>query len=141
MRHSHNELSVIRKHLSRGILIVVLSLGLATPPSRADNPEKVLIVVGATTAAAAIAVVAAVATAHHRRKKIVITGCVMAGEGGMTITDEGDRNTYSLSGNTAGIKPGDRVQLLGKKVKQKGPDKPLVWEAREVTNDFGGCRP
>jgi hypothetical protein len=140
MHHHHNEDSIIRKKLSRGILIVVLSLGLATP-TRAENSEKVLITIAATTTAAAIAVVVAVATAHHRRKKIVITGCVMAGESGMTVTDEEDRNTYALSGNTAGIKPGDRVQLLGKKVKQKGAGKSLVWDAKEVTNDFGVCRP
>jgi|HubBroStandDraft_1064217.scaffolds.fasta_scaffold114796_2 hypothetical protein len=140
MRHPHNEDSMIGKKLSRGVLIVALSLGLATP-SRADNPEKVLITIAATTTAAAIAVVAAVATAHHRRKKIVITGCVMAGENGMTITDEEDRNTYALSGNTAGIKPGDRVQLVGKKMKQKEADKTLVWDAKEVTRDFGVCQP
>lgn len=139
MRHPNNEDGMIRKKLSRGILIVVLSLGLATP-GRADNPEKVLITIAATTTAAAIAVVVAVAV-HHRRKKIVITGCVMAAENGMTVTDEEDRNTYALSRNTAGIKPGDRVRLLGKKMKPKGPDKRLVWEAKEVTNDFGVCQP
>jgi hypothetical protein len=138
MRHPHNE-GMIRKKLSRGILIVALSLSVATP-TRADNPEKVLITIAATTAAAAIAVVAAVATAHHRRKKIVITGCVVAEEKRMMVTDEEDRNTYALSGNTAGIKPGDRVRLLGKKAKQKGAGKALVWEAKEVTNDFGICR-
>lgn len=139
MPHHHNEDSMIRRKLSRGILIVVLSLGLATP-TRAENPEKVLITIAATTIAAAIAVVAAVAV-HHRRKKIVITGCVMQGENGMTVTDEEDSNTYALSGNTAGIKPGNRVQLRGKKVTQKGVGKPLVWDAKEVTNDFGVCRP
>ena len=139
MRHHQNEANMIRKRLSRGILIVVLSLGLATP-TRAENPEKVLITIAATTTAAAIAVVAAVAV-HHRRKKIVITGCVMQGENGMTVTDEEDGKTYALSGSAAGIKPGDRVQLLGKKVKQKGAGKPLVWDAKEVTSDFGICRP
>jgi hypothetical protein len=138
MRHPDNE-GMIRKKLSRGILIVALSLGLATP-TRADNPEKVLITIAATTAAAAIAVVAAVAV-HHRHKKIVITGCIVAGGNGMAVTDEEDSNTYALSGNTAGIKPGERVQLLGKKVKQKGAGKPLVWDAKEVTTDFGVCRP
>jgi len=123
-----------------GILIVVLSMSLAIP-ARANTPETVLIVVAATTIAAAIAIVVTVASVHHRRKKIVITGCVISGERGMTVTDEDDRKLYALSGNTTGIKPGDRMTLQGKKVKPKGPDKTLVWEAKEVIKDFGVCQP
>jgi hypothetical protein len=115
-------------------------VGLATP-ARADNPEKVLIVIAATTAAAAIAVVVTVASVHHRRKKIVITGCVISGDNGMTVTDEEDRKTYAISGNGTGIKPGDRVKLEGKRVKPKSPDKTFVWEAKEVIKDFGVCQP
>jgi hypothetical protein len=129
-----------QKCLLCGILIVALSVGLAMP-ARADNPAKLLIVIAATTAAAAIAVFVTVASVHHRRKKIVITGCVIAGEKGMTVTDEEDRKTYALSGDTTGIKPGDRMRLLGKKVKPKGPDKTLVWEAKEMIKDFGVCQP
>jgi hypothetical protein len=124
----------------RELLIVVLSAGLAMP-ARADNPEKVLIVITATTAAAAIAVVATVASLHHRRKKIVITGCVVTGANGMTVTDEDDRKIYALSGDTTDIKPGDRMRLEGKKVKPKGPNQTLVWEAKEVIKDFGVCQP
>jgi predicted TIM-barrel fold metal-dependent hydrolase len=62
----------------------------------------------------AIAVVATVASVHHRRKKIVITGCVISGENGMTVTDEEDRKIYALSGNMTDIKPGDRMKLEGK---------------------------
>ena len=122
-----------------GVLIVALTVGFATP-ARADKPATVLIVVAATTVAAAIAVVALVSV-HHKRKKIVITGCVIAAEKGMTLTDEEDKKLYMLSGDTIGIKPGDRVKLLGKKVKPKGPDKTRVWEAKEVIKDFGVCQP
>ena len=59
----------------------------------------------------------------------------------MTITDEKDKQVYALSGNTAGIKPGDRMKLQGKKVKSKGADKTLVWEAKAVPKDFGVCEP
>jgi hypothetical protein len=128
------------KYFRRRILIFVLSVGLALP-ARADNPEKVLILIGATTTAAAVAVVVAVASVHHRRKKIVITGCVISGETGMSVTDEEDRNSYALSGNTTGITPGDRVRLRGKKMKLKGFGKTLAWEAKEVIKDFGVCQP
>jgi uncharacterized membrane protein len=123
----------------RELLIVVLSVALAMP-ARADNPEKVLIVIAATTTAAAIAVVATVASVH-RRKKIVITGCVISGEKGMTVTDEEDKKTYALFGDTTDLKRGDRMRLEGKKVKPKGPDKTFVWEAKDVIKDFGVCPP
>jgi hypothetical protein len=129
-----------QKCFRRELLIVVLSVGLAMP-ARADNPEKVLIAIAATTTAAAIAVVVTVASVHHRRKKIVITGCVISGENGMTVTDEEDRKIYALSGNMTDIKPGDRMKLEGKKVKLKSPDKTFVWEAKEEIKDFGVCQP
>jgi hypothetical protein len=132
--------SMIQKCFWRELLIVVMSAGLAMP-ARADNPEKVLIVIAATTAAAAIAVIATVASVHHRRKKIVITGCVISGEKGMTVTDEEDRKIYGLSGDTTDIKPGDRIRLEGKKATPKSPDKTFVWEVKEVINNFGVCQP
>ena len=59
----------------------------------------------------------------------------------MTITDEKDKQPYALSGNTAGIKPGDRMRVQGKKVESKRANKTLVWEAKAVFKDFGVCQP
>jgi hypothetical protein len=59
----------------------------------------------------------------------------------MTVTDEKDKQIYALSGNTTGIKPGDRMKLQGKKVKSKGADHTVVWEAKAVAKDFGVCQP
>lgn len=123
-----------------GVLIVALTLGLATP-TQAVDPEGVLIIIAAATAAAAIAAVVTVASVQRKHKKIVITGCVIAGEKGMTLTDEEDRKPYALSGDTTGIKPGDRMRLLGKKLKPKGSAKTRIWEAKEVIKNFGVCQP
>jgi hypothetical protein len=128
------------KHSWTGILIVVLSVGRVTP-ARAANAEKALIVIAATTTAAAISVVAIVAGVHHRRKKIAITGCVISGENGMTVTDEEDSKIYALIGDAKDIKPGDRMMLEGKKVKPQGHDKASIWEAKAVIKDFGVCQP
>jgi hypothetical protein len=57
----------------------------------------------------------------------------------MTVTDEKDKEIYALSGDTTGVKVGDRMKLQGKKVKSKGPDKTLAWEAKKVAKDFGAC--
>ena len=124
----------------RGILIVVLSVALAQP-ARAAKTETVLIVVAAATAAAAIAALAIISSVQHRHKKILITGCVTAAENGMTLTDEEDNRSYTLSGETADLKPGDRMKLQGKKLKQKRSGKTPVWETSMVVADFGVCQP
>jgi len=126
----------------RGVLIVVLTLALATP-ARADGLQTAEdeIVIGIVVVTAAIVVLTTVLILHYKSKKTAITGCVISGDNGMTVTDEKDRRTYALSGNTTGIKPGDRMRLQGKAVKPKSPEKTLVWEAKEVTKDFGVCPP
>lgn len=123
-----------------GVLIIALGVGLATPARastlQTDSHE---IVIGIVAVVAALVVVVVVAI--HYSKKRAITGCVIPGENGMSVTDEKDRQVYELSGNTTGIKPGDRMKLHGKKAKSKGGDKTLVWEAKDVTKDFGVCQP
>jgi len=124
-----------------GILIIALAVALATP-ARADtlktDAHEIEIGIGVAAAAVVILVVLAI---HYSTKKRAITGCVTSGANGMSITDERDRQVYVLSGSTTDIKPGDRVRLHGKKLKSKGADKTLVWEAQEVTKDFGVCQP
>jgi hypothetical protein len=78
---------------------------------------------------------------HESRKNRTITGCVKSWENGMTtITDEQDGQVYTLSGDTAGIKRGDRMKLNGKKAKPKGDQSP-EWVATSVAQDFGVCQP
>jgi len=77
----------------------------------------------------------------HYSKKRAITGCVVSGQNGMTLIDEKDKQIYMLSGDTTGIKLGDRIKLKGKKVKPKAPDKALVWEASQMSKNYGACSP
>jgi hypothetical protein len=125
-----------------GVLVVVLSFVLVMP-AEAQNSGKIVsngtiagVIVGVAAGVAVIAIVAV-----HYSKKRTITGCVNSGDSRMTVTDEKDRQVYVLSGDTAGIKPGNRIKLQGKKVKSTGPEKPLGWEARKVAKDFGVCQP
>ena len=128
------------RDLWRWVLIVALNVVLITP-ARADKlqTEGEEIVIGIVAVAAAL-VVGTVLIIHYSKKR-TITGCVSSGETGMTVTDEKDKQIYALSGNTAGIKLGDRIRLQGKKVTPKSADKTLVWETREVKRDFGLCQP
>jgi hypothetical protein len=126
--------------LGRGVLIVALSVVVVTP-AQADKlqTEGEEIVIGIVAVSAAL-VVGTVLIIHYSKKR-TMTGCVSAGETGMTVTDEKDKQIYALSGNTVGIKPGDRMRLQGKKVEPKSPDKTPVWETRQVNRDFGLCQP
>jgi hypothetical protein len=130
-----------QKIIWRAVLIVALSLALATP-AKADNLDNAArnIIIGIVAVTATVAVVVTVLVMHYSKKR-TITGCVKSGDKGMTVTDEKDQQVYALSGNTAGVIPGDRMKLQGEKVKSKGPDKTLVWEANNVIKDFGVCHP
>lgn len=131
---------MIEKSLGRALLVVVLCAALVAP-ARADLKSQVDNgIVAAVAVAAAIGVVAAILIVHYSKKRTV-TGCITSGPNGMTVADEKDRQIYALSGNTAAIAPGERMRLHGKKIKSKGPDKTLVWEATGVAKDFGVCKP
>jgi hypothetical protein len=98
------------------------------------------IVIGIVAVSVAVVVIAVVVV-HESRKKRTVTGCVTSGANGMSVTDERDKRIYSLSGNTADIKLGDRVTLQGKKAKPKDANAPLTWEVNKETRDFGVCQP
>jgi hypothetical protein len=124
------------------VLIVALSFVLCIPVEAqssgkiVSNGTIVGVVVGVVAGVAVIAILAV-----HYSKKRTITGCVNSGATGMTVTDEKDKQIYALSGDTANIKPGDRMTLQGKKARSKRSDKTLVWDATKVTKDFGVCQP
>jgi hypothetical protein len=126
------------------VLIIALSAVLvihaqATTSLKTQGDE---IVIGVAAAAATVAVLITVLVLHHNRSQSkTITGCVASKESGMSIIDEKDKKTYTLSGNTGDIKPGDRMKLQGKKVKLTGPQKTAGWEATKVAEDYGVCQP
>ena len=131
---------MIQKLLGQGVLIAALSVALATP-ARANqlqtNSDE--IVAGIVVVCAGIAVVATVLILHyhHKPKSRTITGCVNSVANGMIVTNEKDKQTYAMSGNTASIKQGDRVTLEGKPY---GPSNRLVFEVQRVIRDFGACQ-
>lgn len=127
----------------QGLLILLLCWALATPARAQSGGEKIVsngtivgVIVGVVAAVAVLAIVAI-----HYSKKRTITGCVSLEGSGLTITDEKDNQPYTLTGNTGGIKPGDRMKVQGKKVESKGSNKNLVWETKAVSKDFGVCHP
>lgn len=133
---------VILRSIARAALIIVLCAALATP-ARADKLQSDAhnIEVGIVVVVAAIVVVTIFLVRHDAKKDRTITGCVTSAGSRLTIADENDKETYEIAGNTAGITPGDRIKLKGRKVKSKSPDHTHVLVATKVTKDFGVCQP
>jgi hypothetical protein len=95
-------------------------------------------IIAGIVAAIAVVVIVAVVVVHKGSEKRTVTGCVKSGADGMTVIDDGDKRIYALSGNTAGINPGERLRLQGRKIKN---GKTLEWETRRVSADLGVCQP
>jgi hypothetical protein len=125
--------------LLRAVLIVALSVALAAP-ARAESIQTAgkQIEVGIVVVSVAVGVLVTFLILHYKGKRSTLTGCVTSGANGTTVTDEKDQRIYTLSGDPVGVKPGDRMTLVGKR-KQSG--KTHVFEAYSVIKDFGACPP
>jgi hypothetical protein len=120
-------------------VIFVLCLALAKE-ARADSlkTDGELIIVAVVAVAAAIVVVTVLVVKQAKGR--TITGCVNSGASGMLVTDEKDKRVYVLSGDTAGVKPGERMSLTGRKIKADS-GATLVWQTKKVSKDLGSCQP
>jgi hypothetical protein len=95
------------------------------------------ITAGIIVAGVAVGVLVTFLVIHYRHKSSSITGCVISGPNGTSLTDENDKRTYALSGNTAAVKPGERIRLEG----QKDRSGTLSFDVQRVGKVFGACRP
>jgi hypothetical protein len=127
------------KQLGRIALIAILSLALASNAS-ADglNANSQHLLEGAV-AAVAVIVVVSILVIHHYASSHTVTGCVGSPEnGGLSLTSEKDHHIYLLSGDTTGVKSGERMTLHLKRIKVKGSSSPS-WEMKTIGKDFGVC--
>jgi len=97
-------------------------------------------VIAAAVAVIAVVVVVTVILVHQAASNRTVTGCVTSAPNGMLVTSEKDKRVYTLFGENAALKPGDRMTLHLKKIKTKGSNT-LMWETNKVTKDFGACQP
>ena len=130
-----------QKLLWRGVLIVALSVAIAKP-ARADqlqtNVDEIVAGIVVVSAAIAVGVTLLILHQRHKPKSGTITGCIDSGANGASVTNEKDKQNYALSGNTVGVKQGDRMTLQGK---PKDSGQTPVFEVQKVTRDFGACQP
>jgi hypothetical protein len=84
-------------------------------------------------AAAGGAAVLFLALHHHG----AITGCVRPGSDGLRIVDEKKNKSYMLSSDSIALKPGEIVQVKGKK--SSDHDGALGFQATKVVKSLGSC--
>ena len=92
-------------------------------------------IIGGVVAGGAAAVGGLLYWKHHHAAKL--QGCVSGS--GDKLVNEKDNQTYSLSNpQNETLKPGERVQLSGKKAKDDGSGQP-TFEVRKLSKDLGQC--
>jgi hypothetical protein len=66
-----------------------------------------------------------------------IKGCVAESPTGLQIVSDGDQLAYALTGETGGIKAGERVKLGG--TKTKGDANYRKFTVKKVDREYGAC--
>ena len=97
--------------------------------------QVVGVVIGIVAVTAAITVGVVYAVKH----KPSVTGCAVEGPSGLTLRNEADSQSLVLTGNTAGIKPGDRVKVNGKREKEAKGSTTRGFVVADLKRDYGKC--
>jgi hypothetical protein len=103
-----------------------------TAPSGGYGSSGKAIGIGVGAAAGGAAVLF-LALHHHG----AITGCVRPGTDGLRIVDEKKNKSYALSSDSIALKPGEMVQVTGKKSSEQGGA--LSFQAKKVVKSLGSC--
>ncbi|MGB6134708.1 MAG: hypothetical protein WCC14_15235 [Acidobacteriaceae bacterium] len=106
-----------------------------TPIGGVTKSDAVWIVVGIAAVGAGVGIGVFYAL-HHGHS---LNGCAMSGTNGLELQNRGDRQTYALIGEVAGIKPGDRVRVAGKKEKKSVADG-QSFVVEKLIRDYGPCK-
>lgn len=72
-------------------------------------------------------------------RKPSITGCVRSADGTNSLTNEKDKNSYTLVDAGSRLKPGERLTLQGRKKKDKSGK--LTFQVKKIKHDYGVCQP
>lgn len=121
-------------------LLIPLFFLLTAPVAKADLPYSSNNAKNAGVIIGGVAVVAGIGfliyySVHHGQS---LKGCVASTPDGLQLVNERDQRSYDLTGETASIKPGDRVRVKGKKIKGDPNHKQFV--VTKLPKDYGVCR-
>jgi hypothetical protein len=73
-------------------------------------------------------------TMRHRG---MVTGCVQSANDGLRLVDDKKKQSYTLFLDGADVKPGELVELRGKKAKDGSGDQ--SFQAKKLVKNLGGC--
>ena len=96
-------------------------------------------VVGAAIGIGAVIAVAIIVSVEINRSHHVLTGCVVTSSNGLDLHTS-DGKIYSLEGDAASIKVGDKVKLHGTKIKKAKDSTGLgVFKVEKLNRSYGPC--
>jgi hypothetical protein len=95
-------------------------------------------VVGIGVGVAAVGALIGIGVFYGVKHNHSVTGCALSGPDGITLTSDSDKQTYTLIGDMAGIKPGNRVRVSGKRRKASSAAT-RQYLVEKVSRDFGPC--
>jgi hypothetical protein len=104
--------------------------GYVAPKSGYGSGKAIGIGVGAAAAGAGVLFLAL----HHHG---AVTGCVRQTDDGLRLVDEKNNKSYALEAGSVDVKPGDRVELKGKKSSGNGGAQ--MFEPTKVVKSLGSC--
>ena len=138
----------------RPALIIALCLALSSPASGQScrGPQGQLSPCVGSNTGAIIGIVAGVVGSvalfyflRHNPKKdqkvmqASVVGCVQKTDAGIFLKNEKDKLTYGIIADTVDLKNGERVELTGRKYKDK--EGKLNVDVDALVQDFGPCTP
>lgn len=104
--------------------------GVYTPPKGGYSSSTGAAIGGA----AAAGVVVAYLVMRSRRSTV---GCVEKSGNGLKFVTNKNKKTYSLDAGSLDLKPGERVKLTGKKVKDSSGA--AEFTAKKLVKEYGSC--
>src|SRR5260370_3264865 len=115
--------------------------GYTAPPAGYSSGKAIGIGVGAA-AGAAVGIALLVRHHHHAANKTqtYVTGCTQSVQDGISLTNEKDNQTYSMTSGGKSLKAGERMTLKGTVVAADGSGNPKV-QIQNLIKDYGTCGP
>jgi hypothetical protein len=113
-----------------------------TPPKGGYGSGKAIGIGVGAAAGAVVAVVLLVRHHHHissqTQTQTYVTGCIQSVQDRVSLTNEKDNQTYSITTGGTSLKAGERIALKGVVVPTEGPGNP-VFHVQSLIKDYGTC--
>lgn len=115
--------------------------GIYVPPSGGYSSGKAIGIGVGVAAGAVVGTVLLVRHHHHHsveKAEIYVTGCVQSVASGISLANEKNNQTYSLTAGTQSVKAGERLTLKGVVVPAEGSANP-TFQVHALIKNYGNC--